>query len=204
MMRLSDMVQSRNRIFQLSMHRHRLLARRRRTLLVDRATNLFPVLIAGGLVVYGFLAGGWAGLLIALIAIGTMAVIYLASIWIYGAMARIFVRRAIRQMHAQSTTDANGIRADAWLIVGGNNLLVADAAKRSVLLHIRGDGWHGTRMHDIKRLSVVRQRTWLGRNTTVLTISDELAGPPLLEMRVVEGDADHFIKAASPRIGVVD
>lgn len=185
------------------MRRRRLLARGRHALLLGLAANLFLVLIAGGLAAYGFIAGSWVGLLIALFAIGTMVAIYLASIWIYGATARIFVRRAAGKMHDQSATDVNGIRADAWLIVGGNNLLVADVARRLVLLHIRGAGWRALPMHDIKRLGVVRQDNWFGRRTTALTISDELAGPPLLEMPVVEGDADHFVRVANLRLDTV-
>jgi hypothetical protein len=193
------MTSTRDRSFQLSVRRRRILARQRRASLMDRATDLFLALLGGGLVVYGFIRGGWVGLLIALIAVMLMAAIYLGSIWVYGVMARLLARRAVRQMHARSASDTDGIQPDAWLIVGGNNLLIADVAKRLVLLHIRGAGWHALPMHDIKRLGVARQNTWLRSSTTALTISDELAGPPLLELSVVEGDAEHFVKVASLR-----
>ena len=187
---------------QASMRRRRIAARKRLGLWLDRAADLFLIAFAGAAAFGAFVLQGWVGLVIALAVISAMVALYQAIDWGYLALARYFVRRAVRRIQAEAISDLSHIQVDAWLTVGRGSLLIADSAKRAILFHAKGVGWQAFRMDDLKRVEVIRKLTWFGGTDTVLAVSDEFAGPPLLQMDVVEGDADHFAKIVGARIPV--
>lgn len=184
---------------QASLRRKRIAARKRLGSRLNRAVDLFLIALAAGAAFVAFVLQGWMGLLIALTVIAPTVAFYQAIAWGYRALARFFVRRAVRRLQAEATSDPSQIQVDAWLTVGRGSLLIADAAKRAVLLNVSGIGWQAFRMDDLKRVEVIRKRTWFGGTDTVLAVSDEYAGPPLLQMDVIEGDADHFAKIVGAR-----
>jgi hypothetical protein len=185
---------------QASARRQRIAARKRLVSWLNRAVDLFLIALAATAALGAFVLQGWVGLVITLAVIAGMVVLYWAIDWGHLALARYFVRRAVRRMQAAATSDTGRIQVDAWLTVGRGGLLIADTAKRTVLLHIKRVGWRAFRMDDLKRVEVIRRRTWFGATDTVLAVSDEYAGPPLLQMDVVEGAADHFAKIFGARI----
>lgn len=196
------MVSMREINLQASMRRQRIAARQRLGSWLNRAVDLFLITLAAAAALVAFILQGWVGLAIALVVVAVTVAFYQAIDWGYRALARYFVRRAVRRMQAEATSDSSRIRVDAWLTVGRGSLLIADAEKRAVLLNARSGGWQAFRMDDLKRVEVIRKRTWFGGIDTVLAVSDEYAGPPLLQMDVIEGDADHFAKIVGARIPV--
>jgi len=193
------MVSVRDISFQASMRRQRIAARQRFGLWLNRAVDLFLIAMAIAAALVAFVLQGWVGLVIALAVVAVAVGLYRTIDWGYLVLVRYFVRRAVRRMQAEATSDPDRIQIDAWLTVGRGSLLIADAARRAVLRHARA-GWQAFRMDDLKRVEIIRKRTWFGGTDTVLAVSDEHAGPPLLQMDVVEGDADHFAKIVGARI----
>lgn len=162
---------------------------------IGRIVIVLSIAIAATIALLGFVMRGWLGLAIAVAVIALAVAFYLID----GALDRITARRAVRRMRKAADVDPSAPRVDAWLIVGRNNLLIADAAKRAILYHSRGMSWTAVRMDDFKRVDVVQRRGRFGHAITTLALSGELTGPPEIQMDVVDGDAEQFVTIARPR-----
>lgn len=175
--------------------RHRPIDKTRILALLDRGATALVIVAVIAVLALSFFLEGWPGFMIAAACTLLATAIYNAVGWALDKLTLSLMRRGIRRLLADPRQQ-HGIDPSAWVITDGGFTILASAIQRRFYI-FTGAKWHLLSSSALKQVDLVDRRSWVGRKSRWLLLSDEYVGRSI-EFRIVDGHPDQLVAALKP------